>query len=111
MFVSKNCLFKSTLFCIPTATKTTAGPNCEFLTFQRVFYKAGFFLVQKQKRKKPTVRLLYFKEILNETQDPPRQENDPDGPSTSKKGRRAGVRPPPVSTLVLGLEMTALHSV
>ena len=33
MFVSKNCLFKSTLFCIPTATATTAGPSaCEALS-------------------------------------------------------------------------------
>ena len=54
------------------------------------------------------MRLLYFKEILNETQDPPRQANDAPG---LKKTRRGGVRPAPVSTLVLGLEMTALHSV
>ena len=82
-----------------------------FLLFNECFIKPVFFWCRRQKRKKPTVRLLYFKEILNETKDPPRQEKDPDGPSTSKKGRRAGVRPPPVSTLVLGLEMTALHSV
>ena len=139
MFVSKNCLFKSTLFCIPTATGPSAcealclsvrtvysSPLCfvyqqqqkqqqdrtvSFLLFNECFIKPGFFLVQKQKqkRKKPTVRLLYFNEILNKTQDPPRQAND--APGHSKKARRGGVRPAPMSTLVLGLEMTALHSV